>query len=157
MSFDLTNIVILGLSGAIVLLAIDAILLRLKIKKVLRRKNNGSIDDSLASMDKDIKALSRFQDEAEKYFRNVDKRLRRSVQGLETVRFNAFKGTGEGGNQSFATAYVNEDGDGVVISSMYSRERVSVFSKPLLHFKSTYELSEEEDRVIAKAKEKIGA
>ena len=155
MPFDTANIVIFGLSIAILLLALDAILIRRKMKKILRGKNGSCIDDSISSMDKDIKALAHFQKESEAYLENVEKRLRRSVQGLETLRFNAFKGAGEGGNQSFATALLNEEGDGVVISSLYSRDRMSVFSKPISRFVSQYELSDEESDVLDQAKEKV--
>jgi len=152
-----TNTLVIVLLVLMLVITVDAFLLRLKIRKVLRGKTGGSIDDSLASMDKDIKTLAHFQKEAEGYFQNVEKRLRRSVQGLHTVRFNAFKGTGEGGNQSFASALIDENGDGLVVSSMYSRDRVSVFSKPVAHFASPYELSDEENEALEKAKDKVGA
>ena len=71
---------------------------------------------------------------------------------MHTVRFNPFKGTGAGGNQSFATALLNENGDGVVLSSLYSRERVSVYAKPVQKFSSEYELSGEEKQAIKSAK-----
>jgi hypothetical protein len=66
----------------------------------------------------------------EEYLTTVEKRLKKSIQGVETVRFNPFKGTGAGGNQSFSTAFVNEKGDGVVLTSMYARDRISMFAKP---------------------------
>ena len=47
---------------------------------------------------------------------------------------------------------VNEDGDGVVFSSLYSRERMSVFAKPIKNGKSEYELTSEEKNVLDKAK-----
>ncbi|NIT70429.1 DUF4446 family protein, partial [candidate division KSB1 bacterium] len=59
--------------------------------------------------------------------------------GVGTVRFNPFKGTG--GGQSFAAAFLSEHGNGVVISTLYSRERVSVFAKPIQSFASEYELT----------------
>jgi hypothetical protein len=86
----------------------------------------------------------------------VESRLRRSNQAVETIRFNAFRDSGVGGNQSFATAMINENGDGVVISSLYSRERVSVFSKQVSSFNSEIELSEEERKAISGAKTKLG-
>jgi hypothetical protein len=39
-----------------------------------------------------------------------------------------------------------------VISSLYSRDRVSVFSKPLKKFESNFELTEEEKEVIGTSK-----
>ena len=46
---------------------------------------------------------------------------------------------------------MDEKGDGVVISSLYSRDKVSVYAKPLVEGKSEYELSEEEKDVVSKA------
>ena len=46
----------------------------------------------------------------------------------------------------------NEEGDGLVISSLYARERMSVFAKPIKNGKSEYELTQEEIEVINKAK-----
>lgn len=89
----------------------------------------------------------------EKYLETVERRLRKSVQSVHTVRFNPFKGTGAGGNQSFATAFLNEHGDGVVISSLYSRDHVSVFSKPVKKHASEYEFSNEEKEALGGAKD----
>ena len=58
-----------------------------------------------------------------------------------------------GANQSFATALVNQHGDGVIFSSLYGRERTSVFSKPLKNHTSEHGLSEEEKQAVKKAKE----
>ncbi len=85
-------------------------------------------------------------------FQTIDKKLSRTVSGNETVRFNPFQGAGLGGNQSFATALINAEGDGVVISSLYSRDRVSIFSKPIKKFSSEYELTAEEKEALQKAK-----
>ena len=81
--------------------------------------------------------------------------MKRSLQSVETVRFNPFKGSGEGGNQSFSTSFVSENGDGVVISSLYSRDRISVFSKPLSKFQSSFELTDEEKKVIEDSKKNL--
>jgi hypothetical protein len=88
----------------------------------------------------------------EKYLTHVEKRLRKSIQSVHTVRFNPFKGTGGGSNQSFATTLLNEDGDGVIISSLYARDHVSIFGKPVSKHESTYELSEEEHQSLDQAK-----
>jgi hypothetical protein len=61
----------------------------------------------------------------------------------------------DGGNQSFSTSFVNENGDGVVISSMYSRDRISIFAKPINKFKSQFETTEEEKQVIERAKKDL--
>ncbi len=149
-----TNTLVITLIVLMLAVTVDALMLRLKLRKVMRCKTV-DIADSIISLDKDVKSLENFQKEAENYFVGVEKRLRRSVQGLHTVRFNAFRGTGEGGNQSFATALIDENGDGFIVSSMYSRDRVSVFSKPVARFNSEYELSGEEREALSRAKDRI--
>ena len=104
---------------------------------------------------KSIANLREFQSDSIEYFKNVESRLRRSVQAVEMIRFNPFKGNGDGGNQSFCTAFLSEKGDGAIISSLYSRDRVSIFSKPLENFESSFELTEEENEVMESAKKKL--
>ncbi|MEK7163507.1 MAG: DUF4446 family protein [Patescibacteria group bacterium] len=148
--------ILLGILALLVLvLAIDTASLRRKIRKMLRNEKNMNFGESVISLDKDMRDLGKFRKEMEAYLVNLEKRVRRSSQATETVRFNAFRDAGVGGNQSFATAIVNENGDGAVISSLYSRERVSVFSKSLSKFGSDIELSAEERRAVEKAKTKL--
>jgi hypothetical protein len=141
-----------GLVAIVVILVGWTIRLEIKIKKLLIGKDAKSLEDSIANAKENLEKLNLFQRESSLYFKNIEKRLHRSLQAIETIRFNPFKGTGDGGNQSFSTAFVSEDGDGVVISSLYSRDRVSVFSKPLKKFESNFELTEEEKEVIGTSK-----
>jgi organic radical activating enzyme len=80
--------------------------------------------------------------------RELDGRIKRKLHGAKTLRFNPFAGTGSGGNQSFATALLDEEGDGVVISTLYSREKMSVFAKPIKHRTSEFDLTDEEKEVL---------
>jgi hypothetical protein len=126
-----------------------------KLKKFLIGSSSKNLDDSITTMNDSIKELEKFRVDLEKYLTTVEKRMKKSVQAVQTVRFNPFKGNGSGGNQSFATAFLNEDSNGVVISSLYSREHVSVYSKPIKNAVSEYELSEEEKEAIAEARKTI--
>ncbi len=129
--------------------------LEVKIKRLLIGKDAKSLEDSIVSAKANLDKLNIFQNQVISHFSNIEKRLNRSVQAVETIRFNPFKGTGDGGNQSFTTALVSEKGDGVIISSMYSRDRISIFSKPLEKFQSNFELTEEEAEVLANSKNKL--
>ncbi|MEN9613757.1 MAG: hypothetical protein RLZZ347_64 [Candidatus Parcubacteria bacterium] len=111
-----------------------------------------TVDESIANLKKDIAYLRKYKEVSEEYIEKMDERVRKSITGVKTIRFNPFKGTGSGGNQSFATAFVSENGDGVVLSSLYSREHVSIFSKPLQKFTSEFELSAEEKNALTEAK-----
>jgi hypothetical protein len=83
------------------------------------------------------------------HIHDSSRKLKKSIRGFETIRFNPFKD--QGGNQSFAIAFLNDEGDGVVISSLYSRDRTSVFAKPIKKMASEFELTEEEKEALNKA------
>ncbi len=126
--------------------------LEIKMRRLLRGKNAKSLEDTILQISKETNSLHSANNIMKEYLENVERRLKRSIQGTSTVRFNPFKGVGVGGNQSFATAFVDEEGNGVVISSIYSRDRMSVYSKPLKKCKSEYELTKEEETAIKEAK-----
>lgn len=152
MSFE--TYIIISASATILLLLIWIIRLEIMLRKLLGSKN-GSLDEAINTLRKDSDTLRKDSDRAKERLDMVDNKLQKTISGNETIRFNPFKGDGSGSNQSFATALVNADGDGVVISSIYSRDRMSVFSKPIKDMASEYELTEEEKTVIKKAKESI--
>lgn len=79
----------------------------------------------------------------------MEKTLRHSLQSLGVVRFNPFSDVG--GDQSFAIALVDGNGNGVVISSLYGRHDVKVYAKPLKKWESEYTLTDEEKEAIAHA------
>jgi hypothetical protein len=126
-----------------------------KLGKLLVGKSK-NLDESVSILTKEITDLKKFKMEAEDTFSNHDARLKKTISGVETIRFNPFKGDGSGGNQSFATAFVNAEKNGVVISSMYSRDHVSVFSKPIKNLVSEQgELTNEEREALNRAKDSI--
>ena len=114
-----------------------------------------TIEDSIIELAKELDNLTEFKDKAEEYHKLVEQRLRKSVQSIETKRFNPFKGTGAGGNQSFASAFINENGDGLILSSLYSSDRMSVFAKPVQGFTSSFELTEEEAAALEDAQKRV--
>ena len=140
-------------AGACVL-AVFAVVLALSLRRRLVRLalgRNGSIEESIAVLTRESKEAKKFRFELEKYLTLAESRLRGSVQGIGVVRFNPFT-NGQGGNQSFATAFLDERGDGVVFSTLYARDRVGVYAKPIEQGASTFELTDEEKEAVQKAR-----
>ncbi|HEY4486489.1 MAG TPA: DUF4446 family protein [Candidatus Paceibacterota bacterium] len=125
-----------------------------RMKRLLYRNTAKNLDETLSLLQKDIERLLVESKDTAETIKIIESRLQKSIRGVHTVRFNPFQGT-SGSNQSFATTFLNALGDGVIVSSMYSRERVSVFAKPIKNFTSEYELTAEESDTIKKAREKI--
>ncbi len=121
-----------------------------RLKRFFIGKKAKDLEDTIIFLEEEIQRLKVRADEKDKEIAIVNTKLKKSIRGLETIRFNPFPD--QGSNQSFAIGALNEDGDGVVISSLYSRERMSVFAKPIKNNKSEYELTDEEREVLEKAK-----
>lgn len=126
-----------------------------KIKKMLMFGTD-NLGDNLMELKKNIADFRIFESDLNSYRKNLEKRVGQSIQAVETVRFSPFKGTGLGGNQSFSTSFVNELGDGIVVSGLYySKDRVSIFTKAIKGFLSDHDLTDEEKEVIERAKIKL--
>lgn len=79
----------------------------------------------------------------------VETKSRVSVDRAELLRFRAFENMGS--DLSFAFALLNQEGNGVVLSSIHNREESRVYAKPIKEGMSTYSLTGEEKEVIDRA------
>ena len=140
------SIFILGI--AVILLVIWIFMLEKRINALLGGKNGASLENAISSNRNGLEELKTFQKAVEAEMSRINDRIKKKLHGAKTLRFNPFHGTGSGGNQSFATAFLDEQGDGVVISSLYSREKVSVFAKPIKNRTSEFDLTDEEKEVL---------
>lgn len=106
---------------------------------------------------KNLKEILNFLEKLENNLKDVSQEIKKikeknkfSVQKVGMVRFNPF---GEvGSNQSFSVALLNEENNGVVITSLYNREGNRIYGKPINKGSSPYSLSKEELIAIEKAK-----
>ena len=90
-----------------------------------------------------------------KHVTTLDTKISHAVRNVQTIRYKAFDVNGS--NQSFSIALVNEKGNGVIISSLHSHDRMSTFAKPITAYESTYELTEEELAILDDTKAEHGA
>jgi hypothetical protein len=94
-----------------------------------------SVSDGLGALDKRTTA--------------IEARLPTAVQQVGLVRFNPFEDTGS--NQSFALALLDGKGDGVVVSSLHSRNATRLYVKPVAAGQADRAMSEEETEAIRQA------
>ena len=74
---------------------------------------------------------------------------KRAFQRVGLVRFNPFEDTG--GNQSFALALLDAQGDGVVLSSLHARTGTRLYAKTLTGGRAEGALSSEETEALKRA------
>ncbi len=124
-----------------------------KMEKRLRAffagKDAKSLEDVFVVLRKEVMEARRTLQDLDTRTAEARERLRGSVQNVGIVRFNPFSNAG--GDQSFWIALLDERRNGVVISSLYARDGVRVYGKPIQQGASSYQLSKEEEEAIKKA------
>lgn len=150
-----TNTLLIGLIACVAIAIFLGLHTKWRLDRLMRGKSGKDLEEIVMRTAADIDRFKQFRKELQNYLETIENRLTKSIRAVDTVRFNPFHGTGDGGNQSFATALMDEKGDGVVFSTLHARERMSIFAKPLAKFTSTYELTGEEKEAIKKAREKL--
>lgn len=98
----------------------------------------------------EIEKLNKNLENVSKELKELKEKNKLTIQRIAILRFNPFKEMG--GNQSFSLALLDGNNDGVVITSLFSKEGSRVYGKPIKSGTSEFPLTEEEKMVIEKAK-----
>ena len=115
-------------------------------RELVRDQDGGTLHDRLVgSAEQAVRATERMN-EMEAMHAVIDRRSQRSLQHIGLVRFNPFEDTGS--DQSFAIALLDDQRDGIVISSLHGRANTRVFAKPVADGGSPHNLSDEETEAI---------
>jgi hypothetical protein len=141
-----TTLAFVLLGVALLLLVVWLIALEVRLSRTLRGGGSVSMEEELSIRKRDMERAEEAIADILRRIENIDERLKHKLGTVRTIRFNPFQGTG--GNHSFASAFVDEEGSGVVLSSLYSRDKVSIFAKPIKSGHSDIELTGEEEKVL---------
>ena len=71
----------------------------------------------------------------------------KNLKKIAVVRFNPFNEIG--GNQSFSLAILDDENNGAVITSLFTRNENRVYGKPIKNGSSEFTLTNEEKEAIA--------
>lgn len=147
-----TSIIIYILVFAVVLILLWIISIEYRIKRFFVGTKANNLEDVMIKLSEQMSELKENHLKINKHLIMVDSRLNKSIRNIEACRFNPFGDAGS--NQSFAISFLNDEGNGVVMSSLYARDRMSIFAKPIINGKSDFELSKEESEVLKKTLKK---
>jgi hypothetical protein len=144
---------ILILSGLLLFVLAWLIRTESRLRKFMRGSNGESLEQDLGLILEKVEYMASQYDAITSHHTELTRIFETCIRGVATVRFDPYQGST--GNQSYATAVINSYGDGVVFSSLYSREHTRVFAKPLVGLTSEYRLSKEEHEAIDLAKKSM--
>ncbi len=138
------------LTVAVVLLLLYTIYLHHKIHRFTRGETGNSLESIIKKCVDTVSEIEKKNEFISKHALSLDTRVSHSLRNAQMMRYKAFEVNGS--NQSFSIALVNEKGNGVVITSLHTRDRINTFAKPIENYTSTYELTDEEREVVEGSK-----
>lgn len=117
----------------------------------LTRGASGSFEHVVRDIQSTLSDYQNFKKEIIRSQQFLDEKTSRIKGGSDCHNFKDSDGLG-GGKNSFVTAFINDHGDGFLLSTIDTRERVNIFAKPISGWVSERSLSEEEQAVLTKLK-----
>lgn len=140
------------LIGILVLWLIGLTVLLLRLLFHYRSLTNGlSKKDLISALNNFIAKTQTNQEAIESVKSNLAKEVEQNkfhLQKIGFVRFNPFTDTG--GDQSFILSLLDENGTGVVVSSLHSRENTRVYAKAIEKGQCKDQVLSKEERQIIK-------
>lgn len=115
-------------------------------KALFSGRNASSLEEIIMGQISKIKDLNQSVIALKDMDQRIINALSHAVQKVGVVRFNPFSEVG--GNQSFAIALLDNYDSGVIILSLYSRDGVRIYAKPVQQGKSQYQMSKEEEEAL---------
>ena len=172
---DILILIFIAFSCVLLILFISLIILSVrlsKMKKHLKRllptNENTNIEDMLIEYNKNVNTMLNLQDtmlkkidENKNYLENsiddakkliylTNEKLKSAVQKVSIIRYNPFEGVG--GDLCYAIALLDDNNNGLVINSIYSRDACYSYAKEIINGESkTHKLSDEEIEALNKA------
>jgi hypothetical protein len=146
--------------SAIAVAALVISLLSLAYAFALSRRTRGPRDPELLADDEEFGQVAQSQSRAIQRLeggviqlaegeKRLGEALRSSVRRIGLVRFDAFEDMG--GRLSFSAALLDDNGDGIVITSINGRQDTRCYAKSVLRGTSVHNLSDEEEQAIREA------
>ena len=146
------NPIISGLTILVLFALIQDFFLFKRLRRLVRGGDGKTLEGTIRNLQERTVALETRTVKTETALQNHESRLSTSVRGVAVKKFDLGSA---GGQQSFATALIDEKGSGIVVSGIHARDGVRVYAKPVAKFSSERELSEEERKAIDEARKKL--
>ena len=150
-----TVVYILG--GGIVILLVWIIFLQFKISQISKKqsilfkgKNGKDLEKIVLENNRKTEKLDEEVHDLYEITSKIQSLAYKGIHKTGFIRFNPFRDIG--GDQSFSLALLDGEDSGIVMSSLYSRDGVRIYSKSILKGESIkYPLTEEEKQAIKMA------
>jgi hypothetical protein len=122
-----------------------------KLQIFLSGSNAKNLESTILSQIQHSQKISKDLQELYTFNKKVHELAHKGLYKVGFIRFNPFKDVG--GNQSFAVAFLDGKKNGVVFSSLYTKEGSRLYAKPIQDGLGLpqYPLTQEEKEAVATA------
>ena len=148
--------VAIALSVVCIITSILLIITLCKLKKLKRRvdaltrgKDAETMEDSILKFFERIESLEDAESKMHRDIREIKENLKITYQKSALVKYDAFREMS--GALSYSLALLDKQNNGVIISSMYSREGCYTYAKDVLNGECKINLSDEEAEALKQA------
>lgn len=153
---QLTFYIMIGVSVVCLISIILLIITLCKLKTLRRRvdaltrgKDTESMEDIMLNFFERIESLEDAEQKMHRDIREIKENLKITYQKTALVKYDAFREMS--GALSYSLALLDKENNGVLISSMYSREGCYTYAKDIVNGESKINLSEEEAEALKQA------
>lgn len=148
---------LLAVLGATTFLSLSlALSLLIRLNRLSKRHNSlyrgtdrKNIEDIMAEC---IAELAKAQGRYEKFGAEIEEirnKITGTIQHVGVVRYSAYDGMGS--DLSFSAAFLDDNFNGLVLSSLFGRDESRMYAKPIHNGRSSYLLTEEEQNAVRDA------
>ena len=148
--------VTIALAVVLVVTCILLVVVLCKLKKMRRRvdaltrgKDAESMEDRILDFFERIECLEDAEKRMHKDIREIKENLKITYQKTGLVKYDAFREMS--GALSYSLALLDKENNGVLISSMYSREGCYTYAKDIVNGECKINLSDEEQEALKQA------
>ncbi len=153
---EFAGYIAIGLAALLVVTLVLLIITLCKLKALRRRvdaltrgKDAESMEDTVLKYFEKIEELEDAEQKMHHDIREIKENLKITYQKTGLVKYDAFREMS--GALSFSLALLDKENNGVLISSMYSREGCYSYAKDIVNGESKINLSEEEKEALKQA------
>ena len=117
--------------------------------RIAKRANSGDLVAAIdALLKKEVENSSKLEHIKKDLYALSEKSVY-PLQKVGLVRFNPFNENG--GDQSFSLCLLDGNKDGFVLTTLHTRDRTRLYTKPIIKGESKYDLSAEEAKALKEA------
>ncbi|KHD34503.1 hypothetical protein NL50_16820 [Clostridium acetobutylicum] len=122
-------------------------------RKLMRGSNAENLEELINGYLDKVEKINEDSKQVRDIYEELQDQVKKCVKNVAMVRYKAFENIGS--DLSFSLVLLDDNYDGIMLTSIYGRGESVVYAKPINKGLSRYDLSEEEKNILKEVCEKV--